>query len=101
MTVLYYKKIFCSTRREAGSLPPRPVDGLRAGRYQGLQGDQALAGRSIEGNRVMSRAAAVIAISLFLAACTGPRSIQTTQHDPLWTTASDPYRCWDYPALCE
>ena len=49
----------------------------------------------------MSRAAAVIAISLFLAACTGPRSIQTTQHDPLWTMASDPYRCWDYPALCE
>ena len=55
----------------------------------------------------MFRAVVILIATLSLSGCLwhevnnpGLHSLQTTKHDPLWTTASDPYGCRAYPKSC-
>lgn len=41
----------------------------------------------------MSRAIVVILLTLFLAACYKPLSLQTTKNPPVWDYSNDPYAC--------
>ena len=48
----------------------------------------------------MTRAITVVLLTLFLAACYSPRSIQTTKNDPVWDYGNDPYACKAMKGTC-